>query len=148
MVAMVLEEELVEVLDNPLLVMVVVEAVLVLVVGLVVEAEAVVLLLFFVMVEIKLSSSVAVEEEVVDPIDPELLLLEELVLDLVVDHLQIMNLIMFLLVAMVRTKEVMVVVEEVPVEVIVPREVVVVQDVIKLEQDRVEKVVDLDIDLI
>ena len=49
---------------------------------------------------------------------------------------------------MVRTKEMMVVVEEVPVAVIVPREVVVVQDVIELEQDRVEKVVDLDIDLI
>ena len=59
-----------------------------------------------------------------------------------------MNLIRFLLVAMVRTKEVMVVVEEVPVAVIVPREVVGAQDVIKLEQDRVEKVVDLDIDLI
>ena len=88
----------------------------------------------------------AVEEEVVDPIDPELLLVEDLVLDLVVDHLH-QQLTLFQ-VAMVRTKEVMVVEEEVPVEVSVPREVVVVQDVIKLEQDRVEKVVDLDIDLI
>ena len=87
----------------------------------------------------------AVEEVVVDPIDPELLLVEELVLDLLVDHLQIMNLIMFLLVEMVRTKEVMVVVEEVPVAVIVPREVVVVQDVTELLQVEEEKVVALDI---
>ena len=132
-------------LDDPLLVTAVVEAVLVLVVGLAVEAAVVVLLLFFVMVEIKLSSSVAVEEVVVVPTTLELLLVVDGDLDLVVDHLQTMNLIMFLSVVMVATALMTAAVEEEVVEAIDLREVVVEQDVTELLQVEVEKVVALDI---
>ena len=145
MVVMVLEEELVEVLDNPLLVMAVVEAVLVLVVGLAVEVEAVVPLLFFVMVQIKLSSLAAVVEEVVVPTTLELLLVVDGVLDLPVEILQTMNLIMFLLVAMVVTALMTAVAVEEVVEAIDLKEVVVAQDVTELLQVEVEKVVALDI---